>query len=424
MTDAHDDIQKLIIQTFFEAFEIDSSADTSIIPNDVVKIDLRPELSRLEQTLRQIRTATYGQLDYDDMTKKVSFGDNNQSQQSPQSQQAQQKGSGKPGEKEIGDFLKMLKQNGAMEQLKNLDVDTKSKIAAEILKMVNSPNPQAPTSPTTPSPTLSPEEEKELQNNVEASKNVSGLSQEAVTSLTDFAKKSAKTFKTDQEFFDAYIKADPTKIDPANEKQKNAVKNAWHALNDKNYITINEEMIWLMKEAIIYLFEEATTPPASAAPATPTPAATPPAPAATPATPAATTPAAPPALPKKSADAAKAKFLAVQKSPKQYGIDPNDEAFKAKKEFVDSKINSYTTLKKIPGATEMELIGLVKNVDTSKGMVKVELMQKTSNGKNGKSDFKETGQEYDIPLKSVKSKIEGAAKKKGMLGKVGDWLTR
>jgi hypothetical protein len=425
------DVKKVIVSAFFEAYEIDTKSHDTIIPGDVVKIDVRPELSRLEQTLRQIKTATYGQIEYDDMTQEVSFNDQPQSQNASADASADgtadaqnaskppsiDNPSGKAPEQQTLDFLKLLKQNGALDQLKNLDMGTKSKIASEVLNLIKN-TPQQPTASGTGDVPPSPEEQKELEQNITASQQVAQIHPDEAKSIKDFAEKNAKKFSSDQEFFDNYVKSKGGNIDTSNEKYVNSIKNAWHALNDKKYINIQEDIL-LMKEAMIYLFEAGTTSPSGAA-LTP--------PSATTAAPSAATPApsaaAKPPVKKKSANALKSKFLDVQKAPDKFGINPSDKEFVAKKKFVDDKINSYTTLKKIPGALHMELMGLVKNVDSTKGEVEFELLQKTATGKNDKSDYNETGQKFTVPLKSVKSKIEGAGKKKGILGKMGDWLTR
>jgi hypothetical protein len=361
---------------FDEEYSVDSSKHFALAPKDVVKIGMQEYIQDLISNIKTVRAATYGQVEIDDVTGEVTVNGKPQASTASTNDETQSSDSSEvsPSSKnDILEFLKLLKSNGVLDKLKNVDSDTKKKMADKILKALTV-KPSKPRVKKTSTPSSStPDPEDQLKNMpVDISEEL--LLKEAYIILTelDVTKKPSTT----------------------------------------------------------------PTPAASTTPPTPTPApATPASSSTTPtATPTATSPTpstdTPPSKPEDKStedkvDVNSAKIVDVIKNPKKYGIDPaTDEVFKKKSQYVNKLENDYKNLSKIPGATKNDILAIVKSVDDATGEVEIELFKKESTNPNGKANYNVTGQVFKIPQETVLQRMPAEqVKKKGLFSKIfsGGW---
>lgn len=412
-------------------YSLDAGQHFELAPNDIVKIDLRPLIQKTLQDLKAIKSATYGQVNVDEDTGEVSI--NGESLQSTDSNEPSTQNGAvnddknseqvSPDQKnDIVEFLKMLKDNGALEQLGSLDQETKKKIADAVYKLINGGADEN---------SISGGDTQELDQNIAASQQAANIHQDEASNIKQFALKNAKKAKTDQEFFDMYIKQKGGNVDTSNEKYVNTIKNAWHAMNDKKYITINESDINLLKEAFIILFEDAAVQDQQIQNKAAVPAAgkigspikkndTQPEKQKEPEKPAvAPTQAAAPA-PKSTLtqepaqdtkkDISTMKMVDIIKDP-NYKNDPKVEYF--------NKINQqWNQLKQVRGAKDQELLAKVIKVNDDNSIT-VSQFKKTDTDAQGKSNFTTDGQpSFTIPQTSVLKRMPvEQIKKKGLFSK-------
>ena len=349
---------------FDEDYNIDTQQHFALAPKDIIKIDLRTYLKNVVSDIKAVRSASYGQVEVDDVTGDVKV--NGQPLQSQNGEQgvgavaAPSTEVSKDSRKDIVEFLKLLKSNGSLEKLKGLDPATKKSIADKILKTLTA-KPKVNTPKTTPAPAAS-DPEDQLKNMPTDIHEEELLMKEAYIVLTEL------------------------------ETNKNVDDPAAKAAMAKSVASLGN------------------TPPSSTPATTPATTAAPKQAAASP------TPA-PVAAPKQ--DPQSAKMMDIKADPKKFGIDPNDATFKKKVAYIDKLEADYKNLSGIPGAKNGELIAIVQNVDTGSGDVKIKILQKKQTGADGKSQYSETGQDYTIPQNSVKSRLPAEqAKKTGLLSRI------
>jgi len=439
-----------------DSYNVDAGEHFELAPNDIVTLDVGSYGKKVITDMKAFKNAKHSQVEIDDTTNEVTI--NGQPLQSDSSGGSSQAGGETGGQKmepqtrsNVVDFLKLLKANGALDKLKDLDPATKQKIAGEILKLIQgggSAQPQAadPAAQQATPAAMSPEETKALDDNMNAAKNLpNGPHPDEIENLKKFTTDNGKKYKTKEEFLNAY-KATKPDADFNNQNYTKMIMNAWTAVNGnkdfQNVTQMQESEMWLLKESFIILFEldasnvaqpgadptqagvdAAIKKKEAGATATPQPAAPPEAGNKPPVADPAAKPEKPPADPK--AD--------KKEDPKAGGIDPNATLGQLEKSNpTDPKVahyiklkNNYLKLAKIfgnsinPGST---VLAKVKQPD-GKGMVSVVRMKKKGTDQTGKSTYETDAdaEAFDVPVTNdvVKKRMPvEQAKKTGLLARI------
>lgn len=151
MKDFQKSLSNEIVQAFLfeDAYDVQSGDNFALTKGDVVQADLRPRIAQISNELKQLKNATYGQLDQDESGKVFVKNQQLPGAAAPATQAPVASGDNKQhvkqvvadvkddlAKKEVIDFIKMLKDNGALSSLTIVDDATRKKIASAVASIV------------------------------------------------------------------------------------------------------------------------------------------------------------------------------------------------------------------------------------------------------------------------------------------------
>jgi hypothetical protein len=247
-----------------DSYNVDAGEHFELAPNDIVTLDIGSYGKKIIADMKAFKNAKYSQVEIDDTTKEVTI--NGQPLQSDSSG-GQAGGAGQTsGQKmepqtrsSVVDFLKLLKANGALDKLKDLDPATKQKIAGEILKLIQGDaDASSPTQSAAPEATANGGQEESIKNNVmnvlqndEAGKKVAHGNPKNLETIAN----GAANRRNAQEIVDDLRKVNGGTFTVSDDIKHVIGKALGEVGRAQDTSGLTESTMWLLKESYIILSE-------------------------------------------------------------------------------------------------------------------------------------------------------------------------